>query len=86
TKETDALIQGILSGRGQRAVQRAGYVPVIDVGSTDPEDPEISDERSLSLSDTYTLNPVRVTTASDVYHSYRYNYEVLSGLDDASVQ
>ncbi len=85
SEETADLLQGILSERGQRAVQRAGYVPVIDVGDYDPEHPEISNERTVSLSDTYSMNPVRVLTKKDTYEGQEYQYAVLSGLSDTAL-
>ena len=82
TPETSALIQGILSERGQRAVQRAGYVPVIDVGTYDPEHPEASNERTVSLSDTYKTNRIRTVVRTDIYEGYEYKYMEVIGLSD----
>ena len=85
SENTLNLIQGILSERGQKAVQRAGYVPVIDVGAYDPENPAASNEKTVSLSDTYTTNPVRVLVKTDTYGGYEYQYAVLTGLSNEAV-
>ncbi|MBR3437390.1 MAG: substrate-binding domain-containing protein [Lachnospiraceae bacterium] len=82
TPETSALIRGILSERGQRAVQRAGYVPVIDVGAYDPEHPEASNERTISLNNTYKTNRIRTVVRTDTYEGYEYKYMEVIGLSD----
>ena len=82
SKETLALIQGILSERGQRAVQRAGYVPITDVGEYDPEHPEASEERTVSLSDTYSIDPVCLEIRTDSIDGNEYHYGTLKGLSD----
>ncbi len=86
SENTQRLLQGILSERGQKAVQRAGYVPVIDVGAYDPENPEASSEKTLSLNDTYSMNPVRVLQRTDTYEGYEFVYGELTGLSDVQVQ
>ena len=85
SENTAKLIQGILSERGQRAVQRAGYVPVIDVGSYDPEKPETSTEKTVSLNDTYTTNPIMVAARTDTFEGHEYKYAEVLGLSDAAL-
>lgn len=86
--ETEELLNAMLSGRGQIAARDAGYVPTkfFDTIGHEDNNPEKTEERTLHLSDTYTVNGIRSIMNEGDCDGLKFNYISIEGLKDAAIE